>query len=139
MKRNPPIAVPAPCIEFRLWQQISGGKNHVGITRYGRRYPLKAFVAWRDQAALEIKFVSRIPPGMLPLRGPLTMHMDYRPQDKRTRNMDNLLSALFHLMEYTGLIEDDDQIENLIWYKRQVLPCCAIVRLERCGGVDHES
>lgn len=119
-------------IEFRLSAQLPGGKNAVKMTRTGHRYPDERFTAWRDRAVTEIRIRSDICPKMLPLKGALTMRVDYCPQDRRRRDLDNMLSALFHLLAYVGMIEDDSQITDLIW-RRHVIrsqPVCAMISIE---------
>lgn len=103
-------------ISFSLTQQIPGGKNQIGIsTRHGKvtRFPNQRFVLWRKQAALEV--LAQVKAKDKPLTGPLNMRVSYCPHDERRRDLSGMLDALFHLFEYTGLIEDDAQIIGLDW------------------------
>ena len=106
-------------ISFTLTQQIPGGKNQIGIsTRHGKvsRFPNQRFVLWRKQAALEV--LAQVKAKEKPLVGPISMRVLYSPHDQRTRDLSGMLDALFHLAEYCGLIQDDGQIEDLIWARR---------------------
>ena len=50
-----------------------------------------------------------------PLNGPLVMNVQYVSLDRRTRDIPGMVDALFHLLEFCGLIEDDGQIQSLYW------------------------
>lgn len=97
----------------------------MGITRTGHHYPREAFRIWRDGAIAEM-----LPWPARPLRGDLAMRVDYRPQDRRRRDMTGMLDALFHSLEFIHAIEDDSQVKHLIWRQDMTLPVCAVVRLE---------
>jgi len=46
----------------------------------------------------------------LPLKGPLRVHIDWYPPDKRRRDTDNIRKALFDAMEEAHVFIDDSQI-----------------------------
>lgn len=101
---------PSPSIQFTLKGQLASGKNQVQITRTGHRYPNKRFAEWRNQA------LKQIPPCEQPFVGPVYMVVDYVPGDLIRRDLDGMLSALFHLLEKTGIVLDDAQVKGLRWY-----------------------
>lgn len=101
---SPPLSL---C--FTLWGTLPGGKNHVGITRTGHRYPNKRFVAWRAEA------LKQCPPVAGPFVGPLHLIVDYVKGDLRRRDMDGMLGALFHLFGKAGYFVDDSQIVQQTW------------------------
>lgn len=122
-----------------LTAQIPSGKNQIQLSmRNGRilKYPNQRFVKWRECAALDI-FVQRAKwVGLLrqelPLRGPLAMHVKYGARDKRTRDISGMVDALFHLLTYAELIEDDGQIKTLTWTPVEYKTHC--VELEITGA-----
>ena len=104
-------------ISFSLTAQLPSGKGQIRKTwRNGRlvHYPQKRFSEWRQQAAKEI--LVELKAQQKPIKGPLRMRVWYAPQDKRTRDIPGMADALFHLLEYCGVIEDDGQIDELEWF-----------------------
>ena len=121
-------------LQFRLSSQIRGGKNNMLMTKTGRHYPNKSFVAWRQEATEEMDRSIRYAPIpiKLPLADKLRATIAYCPQDKRRRDVPAMLDALWHLIEHIGLIKDDAQIKEVVW--REVKQdCCVVVRLEALG------
>lgn len=89
------------------------GKNHVGITRTGRRYPLKGFAGWREVASLHVLAVRRLLPLLtFPIRVPVRGTMHYWPADRRKRDVPAIEDALWNLMEHCGIVEDDYLIRD---------------------------
>jgi Holliday junction resolvase RusA-like endonuclease len=71
---------------------------------------------------------------LLPLSGPLTMHVSYRPLDGRRRDLTGMTDALYHLLEWCEIIEDDGQIKGLTWeHPWRTEGPCAVVTLETVG------
>ena len=103
-------------IRFTLPGQIPSGKNHVGITRYGRRYPLERFVRWRRQMSAEVWKLRAN--GVLPnetIRESLVACVHYHAGDLIRRDAPGMIDALFHLLEHTAIIADDYQIQTVCW------------------------
>jgi Holliday junction resolvase RusA-like endonuclease len=98
-------------MRFTLTGPFIGGKNQIQISfRHGRihKYPNKRFVAWRDNATKQI--------GQQPtLKGDVHMHVTYTPGDLIRRDVTGMLDALFHLLEHTGIVENDNQIKAIAW------------------------
>ena len=120
-------------LTFTLRDQIKSGKNALLITRTGRHVPSSAFVQWRKQASKEV--LAQVSLHKKPLLGPLVCVADYVPQDQRRRDLPGLADAIWHLLEYTGLIQDDSQIVELHWhgYKQDVAAPCLKVTLTEKG------
>lgn len=103
---------------FSLTAQLPSGKNQVGITtRDGRirRFPNQRFTDWRRQAAKEV--MTQVKAKEKPLRGRCHLQVHYTPADQRRRDLSGMLDALFHLCEYCGLLEDDNQIQTMTWWR----------------------
>jgi Holliday junction resolvase RusA-like endonuclease len=67
-----------------------------------------------------------------PLVGPLAVHIDVIPPDRRRRDVDNLLKATLDALEYGGVYHDDSQIVSLSISKRGVVPGGrALIRVEQ--------
>jgi hypothetical protein len=98
-------------ITLNIKGQIKSGKNHVQITRTGRRFPLKSFADWRDGVIDQIlpqgPFV-KIPP-------PLSIVIDYYPGDLIRRDAPGMIDALFHCFEKAGIVEDDAHFKAVLW------------------------
>jgi len=97
-------------VRFTLLGPIRGGKNHVGITRTGKRYPLKPFVAWREGIFAQLRFVPRELTGK-----PCIIRVRYFAGDKRKRDVPAMMDALFHCFERSGLVKDDALLCNVEW------------------------
>src|SRR2546428_9640902 len=97
---------------FRLLGQALSGKNHLQTTRYGRRYPTKAFAAWRDDMVIQLRQQHREAraQGVLPLRGPVALTAVFHHGDHRVRDLPGLLDALCHVLERATVVADDGQI-----------------------------
>lgn len=95
--------------------QVKGGKNNIGITRNGRRFPKASWAKWRDDAARQVKAqwndwnyggFKRIP-----FTIPLNVRLDYFAGDKRRRDMPAIIDAVWHVLEKAGVVADD----TLLW------------------------
>ena len=94
---------------LRLIGQVRGGKNAMGVTKSGRHYARPAFKAWRADAVRQIKW--QIPTHFVCITTPSNVRFDYVAGDKKRRDMTGILDAIFHLLEYCGVIHDD----SLLW------------------------
>ena len=66
-----------------------------------------------------------------PLAGPLELHAEVYPPDRRRRDLDNTLKSLQDALEKGGAYHDDSQIQRLVVEKRQPVKGGAmIVRIE---------
>ena len=97
---------------FELLGQIPSGKNAVMITRTGRRYPSKRFKAWRDDAIYQLTNCD-----IYMRTGSILLIVDHVPGNKIRRDVPGMLDAICHLLEYTGIVQDDAQIKNVQWHQ----------------------
>jgi len=69
--------------------------------------------------------------GVRPLSGPIVIHIEVYPPDRRRRDLDNILKGTLDALEHGGAYEDDSQIVRLIAEKRAPVPKGkAVVRIE---------
>ena len=94
---------------------IRGGKNHIGITRTGRRYPLKNWAKWRDQVVAELW---RQALGEKILDKPCHFIANYWKGDRRKRDVPAMLDSLYHCFERAGVVKDDSLFEGVTWVPR---------------------
>lgn len=108
---------------FRLTGQMPSGKNQVGITRTGRRYPNKRFTLWREQALAQLdapRYDYRQQGVCWPLETPIRLHCEYTPGDARTRDVPGILDALCHLIVKAGLLKDDGLVWDVEWNRKPI-------------------
>lgn len=109
-----------------LTAQIPSGKNAIRETFVrGKkiRYPTARFKRWREQAAVEIlQQRARWPVELklsLPLRGRLVATIAYCEREPvpagRVRDVPGMMDALWHLLDWVELVEDDGQIRDVTW------------------------
>jgi len=93
--------LPWPPSVNRYWRHISRGAlaGRVLISKHGREY--------RRTIVTEIAHL-RLPP----LTGRLAVHVDAYPPDKRIRDLDNIVKALFDVLTHAGVINDDGNIDH---------------------------
>lgn len=122
-----PVSSPAPSplsYAFTLTGQVSGGKNNVGVTRTGKRFPNKSFVRWRTSAIAQVWIYlggqMGMPPYLFAKPRRVTMTVRYHPGDLIRRDAPALIDALCHLLERTGLVEDDAQIKTVNWQEMEL-------------------
>ena len=101
-------------VKITLTGQVRGGKNHVGITRTGIRYPMKNFRLWRDDAVRQIKEQTR------GLKRPCitrlcTAYILYTPVDRRKRDLPAVMDGIWHVLERAGIVADDALITGCRW------------------------
>jgi crossover junction endodeoxyribonuclease RusA len=58
--------------------------------------------------------------GITPFDCELKLTIDAYPPDKRRRDGDNLLKAIFDSLQHGGLYKDDSQIKDFAFYTREV-------------------
>lgn len=94
--------------------QIMGGKNNVLMTRTGHKYPNPKWAAWRDKvvASMKIQAISQ-KTNFEPIKGTLTISLNYWKGDLRRRDVPAILDSLWHCLERAGIIEDDSQLCNV--------------------------
>lgn len=113
---------------FTLHMQIPSGKNAIKITRTGMRYPSKKFVAWRAAA------LAAIGPVTHPYLGRLSLTVRYTPGDRIRRDAPGMIDALCHVLEKSGMVQDDAQIKEVEWCEYPVnkgKPCCEVLIIPR--------
>jgi Holliday junction resolvase RusA-like endonuclease len=112
---------------IRLSQQIPSGKNHVRITRTGRRYPTARFAQWRASAYSQVRAQLIRQPAWRewPRQAPMALTVYYRPRDRRRRDVPGMLDALLHLLERAEVIQDDAQVKTVSWVSalKSQVPC----------------
>lgn len=102
-------------VTFTLSGKLPSGKNAVIVTRTGHRFPAKRFTEWRTLALKELQAqCDGIPQ---PLRHRLALIVDYTPGDLRVRDVAGMLDAICHLLERSGLIENDGLIRDCTWHE----------------------
>jgi Holliday junction resolvase RusA-like endonuclease len=102
---------------IRLSEQIPSGKNHIRITRTGRRYPTARFAQWRASAYAQVRAQLLTQPSWRewPRQAPMALTVSYRPRDRRRRDVPGMLDALLHLLEHAEVIQDDAQVTDVSW------------------------
>jgi len=89
------------------------------ISREGRRF--------REKIASVLAAL-----GLRPMTGPLEVHVEVYPPDRRRRDIDNVQKALFDALEHGGAYFDDSQIVKLAIEKCAPVPGGrTIVRIRR--------
>ena len=101
---------------FCIYGIIRGGKNHIGITRTGRRYPLKNWAIWRDDMVRQLK--NLVIQDLVPYDKTCKIVFNYWTGDHRRRDVPAMLDSLFHCFERAGIIEDDSLFKSVTWYYR---------------------
>ena len=90
----------------------------------------KRFLAWRKAARSEIDMALRGRTD-LPLRGRLRAKILYTPGDHILRDVPGLMDALWHLLEHSGVIQNDAQIRAIAsWEENPVSAPLAGVLVE---------
>jgi Holliday junction resolvase RusA-like endonuclease len=116
-----------------LWlsDQIPSGKNHVRITRTGRRYPTARFAQWRATAyqQLHSQLIKQPAWRQWPSGASMSLTVYYRPLDRRQRDVPGMLDALLHLLERAEVIQDDAQVKAVWWTRAPTTqePCVLMV------------
>lgn len=113
---------PKPII-ITLEGKLPSGKNQVRTAwtpdkkRPGKmkphKYPDKRFEAWRTMAVNQICMALGMDRDTS--TGRVSLIVDYVPGDLITRDLDGMLSALFHVLVKAGLLLDDKQVKHLNW------------------------
>lgn len=115
---------------LRLSEQIPSGKNHVRITRTGRRYPTARFAQWRATAyqQLHSQLIKQPAWRQWPSGASMSLTVYYRPLDRRRRDVPGMLDALLHLLEQTEVIQDDAQVKTVSWVSalKSQVPCVVL-------------
>ncbi len=89
--------------------QVRGGKNGMGITKFGRHYARKPFKIWRDDAVSQLR--SQLPAHWTPIATPCNVRLAYVAGDKRRRDEPAIKDAVWHVLEKSGVVLDD----ALLW------------------------
>ena len=96
--------------------QCQSGKNRILITRTGHRYPPQRFVTWRNDWAQQLQgqFQETI-------SWPVSISVDYTASDRRTRDIDGMLSALQSVLVYAGVLKDDGLVRGIGYWREHPL------------------
>lgn len=104
-------------LTIRLQGQLRSGKNRVLITRTGHRYPPPQFVAFRksivDQIAAQVGNIAT-------LTEPQKVTIRYTPGDLIRRDAPGIIDALWHCLEYAGVIADDALLQAIDYRQEPV-------------------
>lgn len=113
------LTIPYPPSTNRYYRNVGG---RTLISRAGRAY--------RD-AVVGILRAARIKP----LPGPLAVHVELYPPDRRKRDVDNTFKAIGDSLQHGGAFNDDSQIVWLLVEKAGVVPGGkVIVRIAERNG-----
>ena len=94
-------------ITFIIPLQCPSGKNAITITRTGLRFPNKRFVEWRKEASKYITYKGK------PIDTPVSVRLVYTAGDLRKRDIPGIIDAIWHLLEYNGVVADDALLGGL--------------------------
>ena len=99
-----------------LMGQCQSGKNRILVTRTGHRYPPKRFVEFRNEwtRQLQGQFQETI-------TWPVAISVDYTASDRRTRDIDGMLSALQSVLVYAGVLKDDGLVRGIGYWREHPL------------------
>jgi hypothetical protein len=102
---------------FTIKGQVCGGKNNIGITKTGKRFPNKKFVEYRKDALVQLhkQLVAPENAGYKTLGDKRAKWLfSYTPVDNRRRDATAILDGLFHIFEHTSppMVMDDKLIKN---------------------------
>lgn len=104
-------------LKLEIIGQVHGGKNHIGITKTGRRYPAsKAFILWAKSAINQLR-VKKWKNKIKTFKKDMNIVIDYIPGDLRTRDTPAILDAVYHVLEKAKIVENDKQFCNVIFTK----------------------
>ena len=108
----PPISRRDGFLELRIWPP---SVNHVWQkTKTGRVYLSKAGRTFRTAVMAQV-MIARAKGKMpkQPFTGALDVTVSLTPPDRRRRDIDNGLKALFDALTHAGVWRDDSQIKNV--------------------------
>lgn len=102
-------------IDFKIKiDKISGiGKNNFGITPKGIHYPKKNFKIFREKFITEIKKQLSNRTDFETIRNSVKLTLWYKPNDRRTRDATAVLDAIFHILEYCNVLENDSLVKKI--------------------------
>lgn len=80
------------------------GKRH--LSKAGRQYRENVYGEVLDQLGI-----------FRPLKDPLFVTLGIYPPDRRKRDVDNMIKAVFDALVYSNVFIDDDQVVGLTAYK----------------------
>ena len=106
--------------KFTITGQVCGGKNNIGITRSGLRFPNAKFAAYKIDALRQLR-AQLEGETVFPLKTKSYQYVfDYTPQDNRRRDATAILDGIFHVLEHTTppIVSDDKLIKNFLFVER---------------------
>lgn len=94
---------------FISLDKIKGiGKNNIGITRNGIRYPKKSFKEFRNYLISEIlNILMHKYRNFTTFETPVALTVYLFQNDRRNRDIPAILDAVCHILEKSGIIKDD--------------------------------
>lgn len=106
-----PITLPWPPSVNHYWRTWRG---RMLLSRQGRAY--------RKQVGAILKAA-----GVTPQSGPLAIHVELYPPDRRKRDVDNTFKAIGDSLQHGGAFHDDSQIVWLLIQKSDTVPSGKVV------------
>ena len=100
------VVIPHPPSVNHYWRMVRG---RILISREGR--------AFRKRVCSVLAAA-----GVRSLSGPVMIHVEIHPPDRRRRDLDNILKGTLDALEHGGAYEDDSQIVRLVAEKREPVP-----------------
>lgn len=91
--------------------------NHYWRTWRGRTLISRQGRAYREQVGTLLRSA-----GVTPQSGPLAVHVELYPPDRRKRDVDNALKAVNDSLQHGGAFHDDSQIVWLLVEKAEIVP-----------------
>jgi Holliday junction resolvase RusA-like endonuclease len=89
------------------------------VNHYYRRVGPRTLIS-REGRAFREKVCSALASlGVRPASGPLEVHVEVFPPDRRRRDVDNVQKALLDALEHGGAYRNDSQIVKLVAEKRE--------------------
>ena len=101
-------------IRLELSGQVRGGKNHINITRTGKRYPTAEWAAWRDKMVWQVRSQVKGPKPIF--SKPCNALIRYWAGDKKRRDVPAILDSLFHVLEKSGIVKDDVLLDCITFH-----------------------
>lgn len=97
------LKLPYPPSVNRYWRRLG---NRTVLSRAARQYRRHVADLWFVQKYIymQVGFDTQ----------PVAMSLVVKPPDKRRRDLDNVLKAIFDAIEHSNIIADDSQIKKLV-------------------------
>lgn len=98
-------------VRITLVGQIKGGKNNMVVTRTGLHFPKPEWAKWRDGMLRQVGGQYAHPP----IRTTCLARVNYWAGDRKRRDVPAILDSIWHVLERSGVVEDDSLIKSVIF------------------------